>query len=94
MWVWRKGQKALEIALRRQDMTWDEVEVLISSGMISIIPGTGIYLSASALKVPQALVSQLNNLRSCPNEILIVSIVQGEVPVVTAKPMLKDSSKM
>jgi KUP system potassium uptake protein len=89
MWVWRKGQKALEVALRRQDMTWDEVEVLISSGMISIIPDTGIYLSASALKVPQALIAQLNNLHSCPKEILIVSIVQGDVPIVTAKPMLK-----
>lgn len=89
MWVWRKGQKALELALRRQDMTWTEVEVLIASGMISIIPGTGIYLSSTALKVPQALISQLNNLRSCPSEILIVSVVQGEVPLVTAKPLLK-----
>ena len=90
MWVWRKGQTALEGALRKQDMTWEEVEERIASGSISIIPDTGIYLSASALKVPQALVAQLNNLHSCPKEILIVSIIQGDVPVVTAKPMLKE----
>ena len=90
MWTWRTGQKALEKALKKQDMTWDEVEERINSGTISIIPDTGIYLSSTALKVPQALISQLNNLHSCPQEILIVSIVQGEVPIVTAKPMLKE----
>ena len=90
MWVWRKGQSALETALRNQDMSWEEVEAKIKSGSISIIPDTGIYLSASALKVPQALVAQLNNLHSCPKEILIVSVIQGDVPIVTAKPMLKE----
>ena len=90
MWVWRKGQKTLEDALRNQEMSWEEVEEKIASGSISIIPDTGIYLSASALKVPQALIAQLNNLHSCPREILIVSVIQGDVPVVTAKPILKD----
>jgi len=90
MWVWRKGQVALENAMRNQDMSWDEVEQTIVSGNISIIPDTGIYLSSSALKVPQALIAQINNLHSCPNEILIVSVVQGDVPVVTAKPILKE----
>ena len=90
MWVWRKGQKTLEDALRNQEMSWEDVEEKIASGSISIIPDTGIYLSASALKVPQALIAQLNNLHSCPREILIVSVVQGDVPVVTAKPILKD----
>jgi KUP system potassium uptake protein len=90
MWVWRKGQKTLEDALRNQEMSWEEVEEKIASGSISIIPDTGIYLSASALKVPQALIAQLNNLHSCPREILIVSVIQGDVPVVTAKPILKE----
>jgi KUP system potassium uptake protein len=90
MWVWRKGQSALETAVSEQNMTWDEVETLIASGSISIIPDTGIYLSTSAMKVPQALAAQLNNLHSCPKDILIVSVIQGDVPVVTAKPMLKE----
>jgi len=90
MLVWRKGQAALENALRQQDMSWEEVEHIIKSGDISIIPDTGIYLSASALKVPQALIAQINNLHSCPKEILIVSVIQGDVPIVTAKPILKE----
>jgi K+ transporter len=90
MWVWRKGQVALENALRKQEMSWEEVEQVIKSGQISIIPDTGIYLSASALKVPQALIAQINNLHSCPKEILIVSVIQGDVPIVTAKPILKE----
>ena len=90
MWVWRKGQSALEAAVSEENMSWDEVENLIAFGSISIIPATGIYLSTSAMKVPQALAAQLNNLRSCPKDILIVSVIQGDVPVVTAKPMLKE----
>ena len=90
MWVWRKGQSALESAVSEQNMSWGEVESLIASGSISIIPDTGIYLSTSALKVPQALAAQLNNLHSCPKDILIVSVIQGDVPIVTAKPMLKE----
>ena len=90
MWVWRKGQAVLEKALRQQDMSWEEVEQVIQSGDISIIPDTGIYLSASALKVPQALIAQIKNLHSCPKEILIVSVIQGDVPIVTAKPILKE----
>jgi KUP system potassium uptake protein len=90
MWVWRKGQKALEEAVRKQDLSWDEVEAKIGDGSVSILPDTGIYLSASGQKVPQALIAQLNNLHSCPKKILIVSVVQGEVPYVTAKPQLKE----
>lgn len=90
MLVWRKGQVALEVALRKQDLTWDQVEAEIKSGSISIIPDTGIYLSASGQKVPQALISQLHNLHSCPREILIVSVIQGDVPIVTGKPVLKE----
>ncbi len=92
MWVWRKGQAALEVALQKQEMSWEEVETEIKSGSVSIIPDTGIYLSASAMKVPQALIAQINNLHSCPKEILIVSIIQGDVPVVTGKPILKEVS--
>jgi KUP system potassium uptake protein len=90
MWVWRKGQSALETAIRQQGMTWEDVEERINSGVISIIPDTGIYLSSSALKVPQALIAQLKNLRSCPKNILIVSVIQGDIPIVTAKPILKE----
>jgi KUP system potassium uptake protein len=90
MWVWRTGQKALEAAMKEQDISWSEIEENISSGIVSVLPDTGIYLSTSALKVPQALVAQIRNLHSCPQKILIVSVIQGDVPVVTAKPTLKE----
>lgn len=90
MWVWRTGQKALALAVKEQDITWDDVERAISAKEVAIIPDTGIYLSSSALKVPQALAAQLRNLHSCPSEILIVTVIQGEVPFVTAVPLLKE----
>jgi KUP system potassium uptake protein len=92
MWVWRTGQRALALAVKEQDITWNDVEAAISSGEVAIIPDTGIYLSSSALKVPQALAAQLRNLHSCPSKILIVTVIQGEVPIVTADPLLKEIS--
>ena len=92
MWVWRTGQKALELAVREQDITWEDVESALKTGSVSIIPDTGIYLSSSALKVPQALAAQLRNLHSCPEKILIVTVIQGEVPYVSANPLVKEIS--
>ena len=93
MWVWRKGQKALALAVKEQNISWDDVEKAISKNEVAIIPDTGIYLSSSALKVPQALAAQLKNLHSCPKDILIVTVIQGDVPIVTANPMLKEVNK-
>ena len=90
MWVWRKGQSALEKAVRDQDISWDDVDEAIKTQSVSIIPDTGVYLSTNAMKVPQALAAQLKNLHSCPEKILVVTVVQGDVPVVTAKPTLKE----
>jgi KUP system potassium uptake protein len=90
MWVWRTGQKALELAVKEQDISWEDVEREVGTKGVSVIPDTGIYLSTSALKVPQALTAQLRNLHSCPEKILIVTVIQGDVPFVTAKPMLKE----
>ena len=90
MWVWRKGQVALEAAVRDQKITWDDVDAAIEGKSVSVIPDTGVYLSTNALKVPQALAAQIRNLHSCPEKILIVTVVQGEVPVVTANPTIKE----
>ena len=76
--------------MREQDISWEDVESAITSRNVSIIPDTGIYLSSTALKVPQALAAQLRNLHSCPEKILIVTVIQGDVPFVTANPMLKE----
>jgi len=90
MWVWRKGQKALALAMKEQDISWEDVEKAIDAREVAVIPDTGIYLSSTALKVPQALAAQLRNLHSCPSKILIVTVIQGEVPVVSAKPLVKE----
>ena len=90
MWVWRKGQKALALAMKEQDISWEDVEKAIDAREVAVIPDTGIYLSSTALMVPQALAAQLRNLHSCPNKILIVTVIQGEVPVVSAKPLVKE----
>jgi KUP system potassium uptake protein len=90
MWVWRKGQVALEMAVREQKITWEDVDAAIESKSVSVIPDTGVYLSTNALKVPQALTAQLRNLHSCPEKILVVTVVQGDVPIVTANPTLKE----
>ena len=90
MWTWRTGQRALELATKDQNVTWEEVEQLVANGKVAVIPETGIYLSSTALKVPQALIAQIRNLHSCPSDIIIVTVIQGDVPIVTANPRLKE----
>lgn len=90
MSVWRKGQHALSSYEASHETTWEEVEQDIESNRVAIIPTTGIYLSSTPKKVPQALASQLKNLHSCPEKILIVSVVQGEVPYVINPPLIKE----
>jgi KUP system potassium uptake protein len=90
MWVWRKGQKALALAMKEQDISWEDVEKAIDVREVAVIPDTGIYLSSTALMVPQALAAQLRNLHSCPSKIVIVTVIQGEVPYVKANPLIKE----
>lgn len=89
MYVWREGQSALESYASEHSISWEEVEEAINTRMVAVIPSTGIYLSSTPNKVPQALASQLKNLHSCPEKILIVSVIQGEVPIVDNPPLVK-----
>ena len=90
MWTWRKGQRALSAALSQATLEWDEVEELIESNSISVIPDTGVYLSSTAIQVPQALVSQVRNLRSIPSKIIVVEVITGDIPFVSAPPRVRE----
>ena len=62
MWVWRKGQGALEHALDKSNMEWDDLDRFKEQNQISVLSGVGVYLSSNAQAVPHALVSQVKNL--------------------------------
>ncbi len=89
MWTWRRGQRALSVALSNSVLGWEEVEALIESNSISVIPDTGVYLSSTAHQVPQALASQIHNLHSIPSNIVVVEVITGDIPFVSAPPRVK-----
>lgn len=89
MWVWRKGQAVLTKKLEIDSKSWNWVEEQVTENAISIIPGTGIFMSSTSHKAPQALVSQLINLHSIPEKIIVVTVITGDIPVVTAAPIVK-----
>jgi len=93
MWVWRKGQKALESALDKSNMAWEELDEFKANNQVSELTGAGIYLSSNAHIVPQALVSQVKNLHSIPKRIVIVTVVTADIPVVKAPPTVRDVYK-
>ncbi|MBC7463508.1 MAG: KUP/HAK/KT family potassium transporter [Actinobacteria bacterium] len=88
MWVWRKGQSVLASSLMKDATQWQDVEDIIKKGEAELIPTTGIYLSSAANKVPQAVLSQIRNLHSIPEKILIVTVVTEDFPVSESKPKL------
>lgn len=83
MLVWKKGQKALSIALERDNTSWDYVDDLIARKEIEVIPSTGIFLSSTSSKVPQAIRSQIRNLHSIPQRIVIATVETEDVPIST-----------
>jgi KUP system potassium uptake protein len=93
MWAWRKGQSALEHALDKTNMEWSELDRFKEANTISILSGVGVYLSSNAQTVPQALVSQVRNLHSIPEKIVIVTIVTADIPVVKAAPTVREVYK-
>ena len=93
MWAWRKGQGALEHALDKSNMEWDELDRFKEQNQISVLAGVGVYLSSNAQTVPQALVSQVKNLHSIPERIVIVTVVTADIPVVKAAPTVREVHK-
>ena len=93
MWAWRKGQGALEHALDRTNMEWVELDRFKDQNSISVLSGVGVYLSSNAQSVPQALVSQVKNLHSIPEKIVIVTVVTADIPVVKAAPTVREVHK-
>ena len=86
MWVWRKGQRALSILLQKDEKDWATLEAQIAGEDVDVIPAIGIYLSSTANKVPQAVTSQVKNLRSIPEKIIIATIVTAESPYAHVPP--------
>ncbi len=90
IWVWRKGQKALSLLLQKDQRDWKSIEDLISSQEIETSHSTGIYLSSTANKVPQAVTSQVRNLKSVPEKIVIVTVVTADVPYAQVAPRVTE----
>ena len=78
--VWRKGQVALTRALERDKHDWQWLDEGVNSGEVLETESLGIFLSSEADRVPQALVSQVQNLQSVPHRILIATVVTDDVP--------------
>jgi KUP system potassium uptake protein len=89
MMVWRKGQNLLAAALLKDTTEWEEIDRLIKVNKVERTNTVGIYLSSTADKVPQAVMSQLRNLHSIPERIYIVTVITEDTPTSTTPPEVK-----
>ena len=80
MWVWRKGQLVLGRALLRDQHDWRWLEDGVNGGEVLETETLGIFLSSAANRVPQAAVSQVQNLQSIPHRIIVATVVTENVP--------------
>ncbi|MEN9711461.1 MAG: hypothetical protein RL441_1453 [Actinomycetota bacterium] len=88
MWVWRKGQVALSASLKRDRHSWAWLHDAVSSGAVIETESVGIFLSSDATNVPQAAVSQVQNLQAIPHRIIVVSVVGEDVPYSLNAPVV------
>ena len=89
MWVWRKGQVVLAKALKRDRHDWTWLHDGVSSGAVVETESLGIFLSSDPDYVPQAAVSQVQNLQAIPHRIVVVSVVGEDLPYSTTAPVIE-----
>jgi KUP system potassium uptake protein len=86
MWIWRKGRYELNRRLEETSFTWQKVEKLRRGKKIAITDNIGIYLSAIADGVPQALEQQIQVLGSMPKQIVVVTLDSVDRPFSHSAP--------
>jgi KUP system potassium uptake protein len=90
MWVWRKGQSALSFLLQKDQRDWATLEKEVVDTGVETLHSTGVYLSSTANKVPQALTSQVKNLHSIPQKVVIVTVVTADTPYAHVAPRVTE----
>jgi KUP system potassium uptake protein len=80
MWIWRKGRYELNRRLEETSFSWQKVEKLRRGKKVAVTDNIGIYLSALADGVPQALEQQIQVLGSMPKQIVVVTLDSVDRP--------------
>ena len=86
MWIWRKGRFELNRRLEETSFTWRQVEKLRRGKKVVLTDNIGIYLSAIAEGVPQALEQQIQVLGSMPKQIVVVTLDSVDRPFSHSAP--------
>ena len=86
MWIWRKGRYELNRRLEETSFTWHQVEKLRRGKKVALTDNIGIYLSAIADGVPQALEQQIQVLGSMPKQIVVVTLDSVDRPFSHSAP--------
>ena len=89
MWIWRKGRLELDQRLNATSMNWAQVTRARKSGKITLTNSLGIYPSAVAGAVPQALEQQIKVMGSMPKKVVVVNVNSVETPYSHRPPEIK-----
>ena len=80
MLVWRYGNRVLTRQLKSKAQSWDQLESLLEDNQVLTTPTVGIFLTNDRTTIPQAAISQIEQMHVFPSKAYIVSLVVTEEP--------------
>ena len=82
MWVWRQGRQVVVKRLEEAGMEVDDFVASISRRGPHRVPGTAVFLTSNAGRVPHALLHNLKHNMVLHERVILLTVVTGDVPWV------------
>ncbi len=80
MLVWRHANAVLTRQLQEAAVTWDRFGELLAENAVFASPGTGVFLTSSLDRVPQAALSQIRQMHVFPERAYAIEVTTSEEP--------------
>ncbi len=78
MLVWRHANAVLTRQLENSAVGWDKLDELLANNGVFTSPRTGIFLTSSLDRIPQAALSQIRQMHVFPSRVIAVEINSSE----------------
>jgi KUP system potassium uptake protein len=74
MSTWKRGREILAQRLAERTIAWDELPAFLASASPTRVPGTAVYMTGRADRVPPALIENLRHNRALHDNVIFLSI--------------------
>jgi KUP system potassium uptake protein len=89
MTTWRKGREILSQRLQESSITLEELKRRLQKADVATVAGTAVFLSSDPLRIPPALLRNLEHNRIIHDTVIFLSVIVEDIPRVPATERLE-----